>query len=413
MKELNICLLNDSFPPVIDGVANAVLNYASYIQSSLGNAIVVTPDYPGAKDDYAFPVVRYKSFNTEKLVGYRTGNPLAAGLLKKLGEYDIDIIHTHCPIISGYVARMLRETTSAPIILTYHTKYDIDIANNIKVKGLKETAIKWLLSNICACDDVWVVSEGAGENLRGLGYDGEYTVMENGVDFPKGMADKDEIEAISREHELEDGVPVFMFAGRLMWYKGLRLIIDALKALKDIGLRFKMIFVGSGVEEGEIKKYVKNCGIFLDCIFTGAINDREKLRAYYSRADLFLFPSTFDTNGIVVREAAACALASVLIKDSCAAEGVTDNKNGYLIKEDARELFNTLKYACENIEEVKSVGERAMNDLYLSWDESVARAYERYIYIYEKYTGMRRHSAVKRERYARTAVELLESFVKD
>ena len=253
MKKLNICLLNDSFPPVIDGVANAVLNYAAHIQKSLGNALVVTPDYPGAKDDYAFPVIRYQSFNTEKLVGYRTGNPLSSGLLKKIGEHDIDIIHTHCPLISGYIARMLRETTSAPIILTYHTKYDIDIANNVKMKGLQETAIKWLMANICACDDVWVVSKGAGENLRGLGFDGEYTVVENGVDFAKGMAPQDEIKNISREYGLmEEDVPVFMFAGRMMWYKGLRLIIDALSRIKSQGCRFKMVFVGSGVEEDEI-----------------------------------------------------------------------------------------------------------------------------------------------------------------
>ena len=37
--------------------------------------------------------------------------------------------------------------------------------------------------------------------------------------------------------------------------------------------------------------------------------DREILRAWNTRADLFLFPSTFDTNGLVVREAAACGLA--------------------------------------------------------------------------------------------------------
>lgn len=414
MKKLNICLLNDSFPPVIDGVANAVLNYAAHIQKSLGNALVVTPDYPGAKDDYAFPVIRYQSFNTEKLVGYRTGNPLSSGLLKKIGEHDIDIIHTHCPLISGYIARMLRETTSAPIILTYHTKYDIDIANNVKMKGLQETAIKWLMANICACDDVWVVSKGAGENLRGLGFDGEYTVMENGVDFAKGMAPQDEIKNISREYGLmEEDVRVFMFAGRMMWYKGLRLIIDALSRIKSQGCRFKMVFVGSGVEEDEIKKYAKRCGIFSDCVFTGAIGDREKLRAFYSRADLFLFPSTFDTNGIVVREAAACALASVLIEGSCAAEGVTDQKNGYLIKEDAVFLAKILKFACENTDAVRRVGERAMSDLYLSWEESIDRAYERYLYIYEKYTGMRRHSAVKREHLARTAVELIESFERE
>ena len=54
-----------------------------------------------------------------------------------------------------------------------------------------------------------------------------------------------------------------------------------------------------------------------------------------------------------------------------------------------------------------------MSDLYLSWEESIDRAYERYLYIYEKYTGMRRHSAVKREHLARTAVELIESFERE
>ena len=45
---MNICLLNDSFPPVIDGVANVVINYAKYLQSEHSCGVLVgTPDYPG------------------------------------------------------------------------------------------------------------------------------------------------------------------------------------------------------------------------------------------------------------------------------------------------------------------------------------------------------------------------------
>ena len=49
---LNVCLMNDSFPPVIDGVATTILNYAEIINNGLGKATVVTPEYPGAKDDF-------------------------------------------------------------------------------------------------------------------------------------------------------------------------------------------------------------------------------------------------------------------------------------------------------------------------------------------------------------------------
>ena len=50
-EKLNVCLMNDSFPPVIDGVANAVVNYANVISSQLGNATVVTPAYPNVVDN--------------------------------------------------------------------------------------------------------------------------------------------------------------------------------------------------------------------------------------------------------------------------------------------------------------------------------------------------------------------------
>ena len=75
MQKRNICLMNDSFPPLIDGVANAVVNYANVIQSQYGEAVVATPQYPGTIDDYPFPVIRYPSLDTTRMVGYRTGLP--------------------------------------------------------------------------------------------------------------------------------------------------------------------------------------------------------------------------------------------------------------------------------------------------------------------------------------------------
>ena len=172
-KGLNVCLLNDSFPPVIDGVANAVLNYAGILARGPGHAVVGTPYYPGAVDEYPFPVVRYRSVDTTKLVGYRTGYPFSASALKQLEEQQIDIIHSHCPIMSTLMARTLRKTVEVPIVLTYHTKFDIDIARDIHPALLQSAAIKMIVKNIEACDEVWVVSEGAGENLRSLGYEGD------------------------------------------------------------------------------------------------------------------------------------------------------------------------------------------------------------------------------------------------
>ena len=166
MEQRSICLINDSFPPVTDGVANAVVNYAKILTENGKKATVVTPAYPGADDSqFGFPIVRYPSVDLTKLVGYHAGVPFSSQTLETLVERDFDLIHCHCPVTSAMLARALRDRIHVPLVFTYHTKFDIDIANAIKGKLLQEEAKKVLVDNITACDEVWTVSHGAGENL--------------------------------------------------------------------------------------------------------------------------------------------------------------------------------------------------------------------------------------------------------
>ena len=379
-RQLNVCLLNDCFPPVIDGVANVMLNYAKVLHRDYGNVVVAVPRYPGDNAEYPFPVIRYPSVRTPKTAGYRMGVP-GLGIIRELKSYQIDIIHCHCPFVSAMISKLLRQSTKAPIVMTYHTKYDIDIANNFDAEILRSAAKRLIVANIEMCDEVWAVSRGAGENLKSLGYRGDFCVMDNGVDFPKGPAPK----SLSRQAGEEIGlaglpadVPVFLYVGRMMWYKGIRLILEGLLKAKAAGVKFKMVFVGGGEDFGEITDLALSLGLGGECIFAGPISDRERLRAIYSRADMFMFPSTFDTSGIVVREAAACGLASILINGSAAAESTTDGRNAALIDEDSDSLARAVIDLTNNMDLMKSLGRAALDDLYVSWETAIARAYEQY-----------------------------------
>ena len=386
MENYSVCLINDSFPPAIDGVANAVTNYAAIIARDYGKPTVVTPYYPEADDSaYPFPVVRYPSVDMTKFVGYRAGMPFSAEMMQKLENTGFDIIHTHCPITSTMVARSLRDRIDVPVVFTYHTKFDIDIANAVRSRLLQEGAAKLLVQNIAACDEVWTVSEGAGDNLRKLGYQGEYRVMPNGVDFPQGRVDEDLVAEVTAGFDLPAGLPVFLFVGRMMWYKGIRIILDALKTLADAGRDFRMVFVGGGNDKDEIVAYTESLGLTGKVLFCEPIRDRERIRAWYCRADLFLFPSTFDTNGLVVREAAACALGSVLVAGSCAAEDVRDGESGFLIEENAASLAAKLETLLDEPESMRRVGEGAQREIYISWDSAVKNACERYGVVIENY----------------------------
>ena len=384
-EPLRVCLMNDSFPPLVDGVANAVVNYAHILTETEGGCVVATPDYPDVKDDYPFPVVRYPSLDTTKMVGYRAGNPFDFAAVEKLSDMDFDLIHSHCPVASTILARVLRENVQKPVVFTYHTKFDIDIENAIRLHRVQERAIRLLVNNISACDEVWVVSRGAGENLRSLGYEGDYIVMPNGVDLTRGEAPATAVAALSEKWDLQGEAPVYLFLGRMMWYKGLRLILDGLRQVRAAGQDFRMVFVGDGQDKAEVEAYAKELGLWDVCRFVGAERDREVIRAWYTRCDLLLFPSTFDTNGLVVREAAACSLGTLLIEGSCAAEDIIDGDTGILIPETAEGLAAALLAPDAGREKFRRIGKNASEKIYLSWSDSVAHAREQYRSMLERW----------------------------
>jgi len=250
---------------------------------------------------------------------------------------------------------------------------------------LQKSAVRLLVDNISASDEVWVVSHGAGESLRSLGYQGDYVVMENGVDFPKGSVSPEECSALRKELDIPYDMPVYLFVGRLMWYKGIKLLLDALAGVKASGGDFRMVFVGDGMEREAMEEYTRTLRLDDKCIFTGSVQDRLKLRTFFSMADLFLFPSTYDTYGIVVREAAACGLASVLIEGSCAAEGTIHGENAYHIDESSQSMRDLLLRFGQDRASMRKIGKNAMDQLYLSWEDSVKRAWERYGIVLDDY----------------------------
>ena len=384
---MKVCLLNDAFPPVIDGVVNVLMNYADYMMKDYNAEIIVgTPEYPGTDYSvYPYPVVAYPSFDTTSVTnGYRAGNPLAGKEVSELAAFMPDIIHSHCPSTATVVARLIREQTGAPIIFTYHTKYDIDIRRAVKIDAIANEGIKAMVGNIEACDDIWVVSRGAGESLKALGFQGNYIVMNNGVDFERGRVDEETVARVTKDYDLPGDVPIFLFVGRMMTYKGLPIILDAMKILADKGMDFRMVFVGKGPDKELLEDRARELGLMGGsspdkCIFTGPVYDRDELRAWNTRADLFLFPSTFDTNGLVVREAAACGLASVLIRDSCAAEGqecvakayeryqfvLAEKKIGMMPqhkKQLTDRIVSLAAHGMENTDKLRQIGHELMGD---------------------------------------------------
>ena len=392
---LKVGLFNDSFPPTIDGVANTVYNYASIMNNRFCEPVVVTPKYPNVVDNYDFEVYRYDSAKLTSSMPYRVGNPFSPITLHDLYKKDFDVLHVHCPMASSVLAKQvaLLYKNKIPTILTYHTKFDIDIDNYVQNKQFNTIARRFVSSNINQADEVWTVSKGTLDSLRVLGYQGDVVIMPNGTDFKKGKASPEAIAEIDRIYRTENEELVFLYCGRMNWYKNLKITLDALKIMVDAGIKFKMFFVGEGPDRPSVEAYARQIGVYDHVFFCGAIYDREKVRTYFSRANLFLFPSTYDTSGLVVKEAAACGCGSVLIKNSCAAECVEDGISGILADEENAESFAKAIIDAVRVPGLlEKIGKGAEEKVYFSWFDSVRLASKRYEYVVENH---------KRKNYAK------------
>lgn len=379
-----IGLLSSSYPPQIDGVANAVWNYSRYLEKNHEGAIVVAPKIKQPETvESPSPVLRYASIDTAKKLGYPAGVPMAPDIARVFQKQPPSLLHAHDPLVSVMIARELKNIYDVPSIMSYHTKFDQDITALVKNKAVADLALKMIRDNASACDEVWVVSRGAGENLRLTGYEGEMVVMPNGVDMPHEKASEEAV----REYcgDLPAGVPIFLFIGRMIKAKGILQIISALAILRAKNIDFRMVFIGDGRDFDLLKSEAKAALVEDKCVFLGRIQNREILHAWNTRADLLIFPSEYDTQGLVVVEAAAAGTPALLIRGSAAAENVQDDVNGFLTENDPTAIAERIMKIVEHPELLEAVSRGASRDLYWSWEDAVDSAYERYQIVLDKY----------------------------
>ncbi len=359
----------DTYYPKFDGPALVITSYAKSLNKLEGTkAEVCVPRFPKYEDHQPFPVFRVKSQKGPE--GYYYGLPSFDGKLKKfLKENKFDLIHIHSPFtMCGYFTKYGKKH-GIPTIYTFHTKFRDDFERLLKLKLSQKIALKYIMNNINRADYVLTVSDGAADTLREYGYKKEIKVLRNGTDLVCPTNEQELKDKITQQYGLKKDEKVFLSVGRIVENKKLDFALLVMKELKTSGVKFKYLIVGAGPYEQQLKEKVSELNLEDCVIFTGKIMDREFLSAHYLRADLFIFPSTFDTASLAPIEAAAMKLPTIMTKGCSTAEIITDGRNGILaVEDDAKDWANKIISAIEN-DELKTLSENAQKEVYKTWDQ--------------------------------------------
>jgi glycosyltransferase involved in cell wall biosynthesis len=375
--EANIGLFNESFPPVMDGVAVCVQNYAYWLQKKVGGVSVITPSKNGADySQYPYEVLDYLSVPVPFRSPYVTGIAQIDPLLRnKLSKRHFKLVHAHSPFSAGLMAAHVARTQKIPLVATFHSKFKDDFLKVLPVDMVVDQAIKILMEFFNRADEVWVPQASVADVIHEYGFKGQVEVVDNGCDLVADYPD-----SFFQDARAALGIApeefVMLFVGQHIWQKNVRLVIDGLEQVKD--LPFRMFFVGTGYAADEMKELVKEKGLENKVHFTGMLTEREQITRYYAAADLFLFPSLYDNAPLVVREAAALHTPSVMVAESTAATILKDGENGFLVSNETEDFAQCIRRLMADPDLVKRVGMEASRSIVRSWEDVVDEVLDRY-----------------------------------
>jgi glycosyltransferase involved in cell wall biosynthesis len=258
-----------------------------------------------------------------------------------------------------------------------HSQYDRDFREKTKSEILTNLATRNVVHTFNSCNECWAVNTKIADIYRNFGVRKPIMVMNNATDLLP-LPIEDDVE-LREKYGIAPGEPVFLFVGRIDRIKNIFFIVDALRHIKSQGMRFRMLFVGSGPQTKELQERIALAGLADNVVLVGRINDRVMLARHYRLADLFLFPSLYDASSLVQIEAASQRTPSVFLQGAATAATVTDRTNGFLAPDDPAAFADLVMSVMSDSLLYEKVSEGAFRDLYRSWDETVADVYRRYL----------------------------------
>ncbi len=381
---MKIGQFSDSFLPIVDGVGRVVYNYATALARRGEECYVVAPMADtGFRGGYPFELIDFISMELPRQRQYSTGIPtLDTHYDARMRNTQLDIIHAHSPFIAGLEGQRLARRRNIPIIGMFHSRYYDDFYQYTKTEMLANLAVATIVNFYQRCDEVWTVSQSSKETLYDYGYVGEVVVIPNGTPDVEPSAAR--AAAAKARFDLPDE-PILLYCGQMNWKKNILRILEACACYQRSGKPFTLVLTGQGPDVKSIRQKAEELGIAGRTRYTGHITDEEDLYGLYENASLFVFPSLYDTSGMVVREAAAMETPSVVVRGCATAEPILDRENGFLCEDTTESLCRIIDMALSDQEMTKKIGKNARKTIYLSWDDIARSAVDRYAALIERY----------------------------
>lgn len=310
---MRIAYFTETYFPQINGVTYTIDSWRDALQKRGHDVHVVYPETDYTPREREHPVA---GIDTRVVEGYRLGAGFPRDVAERIGQ--VDVVHGHGPFSLGVLGQRVAKRQDVPFVATHHTplyRYFDYLSNQPELHAALYYVYKgWERLFYRSCDEALAPSAYTAQQL-GQRIARDITPLSNGLDtdFFSPSAP-----TLQQENGL-DGERVAGFCGRLGHEKNL----DELLAFAD---RFDghVLVAGDGFARDHYEPLFRQRD---NVTYLGRL-DRDQMPHFYASLDVFVIPSTVETQGVSVLEANACGTPAVGADAMALSETIVDGENG-------------------------------------------------------------------------------------
>jgi 1,2-diacylglycerol 3-alpha-glucosyltransferase len=304
---VRVLFVSDVYFPRVNGVSTSVRTFRHDLAACDVETVLVAPDYGRSDPEIAEPVLRVASSG---VVGDPEDRRMRWGALMRALETlaccDFDLVHIHTPFMAHYAGVRAARLFKIPCIATYHTFFEEYLHHYVPVLPRilgRALARRFTRSQ---CQDVAALiapSEPMREVLLSYGVQTPIHIVPTGLAahrFRPGNGAR-----FRAAHDVSADRPLVLYIGRVAHEKNIDFLVHAFAKARATLPDALFVIAGEGPARAALRQLVAALGLHEHVRFVGYLDRDTGLLDCYAAADVFVFASRTETQGLVLLEAMA------------------------------------------------------------------------------------------------------------
>ena len=374
---MKIGIFTETYRPTINGVVMSIDTFKQELEKK-GHEYAIFAPFNKHQTGEEKNVYRFPSLHFHRDPIYPIALPMLSSLALRQFPEDIleslDIIHIQHFSFMGQYGLAAGIRYNIPVVYTYHTMAELYTSYIPLLGSLFKEPIRALTRYTAKHSNAIVApTNSVKAYLRSIGVRHEITVLPTGIHT--NLYKRTHTDYARAKFHIPPDQQILLYIGRLAHEKNIDFLLKTFERVLQANRNVHLLFIGNGPDKERYERYATVHKLHHYVTFSGFLERSETIKLF-GAADLFVFPSVSDTQGIVIIEAMASGTVPVAIDRLGPHDLIKNGVTGALTRLNIEEYSDTIINLLANTKKRDMMSKAAIQEAHRYDAQVTARSME-------------------------------------